>query len=493
MDETSRLELRRLASNDLYVMSKGVVAYPDINPDTHGRYIRFIQSEKKLRRLGLMPRGHLKTSVEIADCVRLPTQDVEDTRILIAAETSTLSVKILEETKTHWETNELLRSLFPEIAPSKFSGPGVTWRADMAKLPGARHKDPTWQAIGVGGAVIGGHFTRIKADDLIGYEAARSPAAMEAAIRWNDNIESLLVNQHTDIIDWTGTRWGRHDLYNNLMEKYGDEIAVFTREAIEHGIVIFPQLHTMEEYERIQRISPEVWFAQYCNNPQAAGTADLPVEAVRHYQFSLDGNYVEGFDASNKPFRWAISQLDRVVLCDPNSGSKQAPDEAAIVVTGTSPDNNIFVLESWSGRPSPSEFVDEIIARCARWRPRAVGIEKAGQQTTLHYFEQKRFTTGFFLPMPVPLQPKNRDKVQRIRANLEPAIRSGRLFILASQTQLRSQIAQFPDLILFDQIDALGYGPELWRKPLDTGTVERTRGNLRLLLARRGVSKRTGY
>jgi hypothetical protein len=43
--------------------------------------------------------------------------------------------------------------------------------------------------IGVGGAITGFHFTRIKGDDLIGIEAARSPAKMKEAIDWTDNIE----------------------------------------------------------------------------------------------------------------------------------------------------------------------------------------------------------------------------------------------------------------------------------------------------------------
>lgn len=491
LPESERLELKRLASEDLYVMTKGVLGYPDINPQTHGQYIRFIQSNKKKRRLGLMPRGHLKTTIEIADCVRLPTLDVENTRILISSETATLADKIVDEIKSHWQKSHALRGLFPEIAPTKFNGPGVTWSKSMAKLPGARHKDPTWQSIGVGGAVIGAHFTRIKADDLIGYEASKSPAVMEATIKWNDNIESLLVDQHTDIIDWTGTRWSRHDLYAHIMENYGDELAVYTREAIEHGQIIFPQLHTEEEYRRIQRISPEVWFAQYCNNPQATGQADLPAEAIRHFQFSVDGNYVEATDSANRSIRYAIQELDRTILCDPNSGSPTAPDEAAIVVTGMSPQGHVFVLETWSGRPSPSEFVDKIVDLSGRWRPRAVGIEKAGQQTTLHYFDEKRRTVSFHLPEPTPLKPGNRDKEKRIRENIEPIIRSARLFLLPTQSKLFEQISQFPDLLLFDLVDALGYGPELWRKPLDADTLGKTRRNLKMILTRR--HSRTGY
>lgn len=488
MSESDRKELAVLASNDLYIMAKGVLGYKDINEETHGRYIRFIQSHPKKRRLGLMPRAHLKTTIEVADCVRLPTLNVDHVRILIAAETATLSKKILDETTNHWESNGLLRSLYPAIAPTKFSGPGITWSSDMATLPrNSPHKDPTWQAIGVGGAVIGGHFTRIKADDLIGYEAARSRAKMEATISWNNNIESLLVDQHEDIIDWTGTRWGVNDLYHHIMEAYGTDLAVFSREAIENGKIIFPQLHTMEEYERIQRISPEVWFAQYCNNPKAAGKRDLPHEMIRTFRFSLDGNFVETAEGD----RWAIEQLDRVILCDPNSGQQTAPDEAAIVVTGTSPSNQVFTLDAWSGRPTVSGFVNMIVDKTARWRPRAIGIEQAGQQATLQLFEEKRDKVSFYLPMPEPLKHKNTEKEYRIRSRIEPLLRSGRLYLLPTQQQLRDQIADFPESLLFDQVDALAYGPDLWRKPLNKSTIQKTVRNMKMILSRR--HSRTGY
>lgn len=482
--------LKQLASRDLYVLAHGILGYADVGPDVHGGFCRFIQSSPKKRRLGLMPRSHLKSTLgTVADSIRLGLEDPDETRILIASETSTLSEKFLSEITGHFEKNPVLRSLCPEIIPRRFTGPGVQWSSSMATLErSSAHKEPTWQAIGVGGASVGSHFTRIKCDDLIGLEAMMSPALMARTIQWVDNIESLLVNHHRDIIDFIGTRWSKKDLYAHLMDGYGDALAVYTRRAIEGGQIIFPALHTWEEYERIQRINPAQWYAQYENNPLSGGNSDFPAESIQSYRFSHDEEEV--ITPSGK--KWKVEQLDRVLTADPNSGSLVAPDAAAITVQGVSPDDEVFVLAAWSGRVSPSAFVDEIYRLARRWNVRIVGIEKAGQQNTHHYFQLKIEREGYNVRIQ-PLNPAKRaqSKEDRVRAALEPLIRSHLLFLLPSQTTLRQQLTDFPDTILWDEVDALAYGPELWRKPEKKEAMERRGQNMRRILAMR--NRVTGY
>lgn len=485
--------LRDSAKNDLYVLAKGILGYQDINPATHGAYCRFIQSESKLRRLGLMPRGHLKTTIAtIADSVRLAIKDPDETRILIAGETSTTAEKFLSEIEGHFEKNKLLRFLFPELIPSRFSGPGVKWSSSMATLPrNTAYKEATWEAVGVGGAIVGGHFTRIKCDDLIGFEASQSPTVMTRAFNWADNLEALLIDLHQNIIDFSGTRWLINDLYAHLMQFYGERLAVFVREAIEDGQVIFPAKHSMEVYQTLQREKPLVWFSQYQNNPLAAGQTDFPIDGVQTYGFNIDGDIVLQL-GGGKTKTWKVEDLDRIVTADPNGGGQLAPDTAAIIASAISPDDEIIVLHAESGRYSPSHFVDRIFEVWDRWRPRVVGIEKAGQQTTKFYFDQKLEKEGIYIRVE-ELQPKNRNKVERIRKALEPVIRSRRLFLLPTQTVLRKAIGEFPASDPIDELDSLSYGtePGMWRKPFRQQDNEEKERTLKLIVNRR--SKRTGY
>lgn len=496
LPSSSKEHIREMAKNNLYFLSKGILNYPDVNPNTHLDLCTFAVAAPKLRRMMLMPRGHLKsTLLTIADSIRIVIQAPEFARILIASETVTQAISFLREIKGHWETNDMLRELFPELVPSRFAGQGVTWANNMAKLNRkSPEKEPHWMTVGVGGAVTGFHFTRIKCDDLIGLEASRSPAEMKSAKDWVDNIEPLVVDQNSSIIDFVGTRWGMNDLYHHVMESYGDTMQVFLREAIEDGKIIFPQKQNWERYKQLQERSPRVWYSQYCNNPIASGQQDFPIGLVRSYRFSVDGSEViftpPVGDQTGEEKRWKLSQLDRVISCDPNSGSPTAEDTAAIIVSGISPDDEVFVLHTWSDRKSPSEFVDKIFELAKFWRPRVIGIEKAGQQNTEHYFRLKMDKESEYFNV-VPTTPKNKAKEDRVRGRLEPVINSGRLYMLPSQTVLRGQIATHPDCLLFDEIDAFAYAAELWRRPVRQEDLETNRKVIKMLQRRR--SHRTGY
>lgn len=495
LSELQKEKLRTVAKNDLYILTKGILGYPDINPDTHGSFCRFIQSRDKLRKLGLMPRAHLKTTIgPIGDSIRVVLIDPDEARVLIPAESITLSEKILSEIRGHWEKKNLLTTLFEHLVPRRFSGPGVKWNNSQASINRATsYKDPSWSAIGVGGAIVGGHFTHINPDDLIGFEASRSPAKMGETIAWIGNIESLLIDQHVNTIHWYGTRWAKNDAYAYIMRVYGDALAVFAREAIEDGKIIFPQKHTWEEYNRLMLHQPAVWYAQYCNRPIATGKNDLPIELVRTYWFSTDGNSVIFYDDAGRKKRWLVEALDRVICSDPNSGSLTAPDTAALSVVGVSPDDEVFTLETWSGRVTPSAFVDQIFTLWRRWRPRVVGIEKAGQQNTQHYFEKKMEKEGTYVNIQ-PLSPRSKDKRYRIQSSLEPIVRSGRLYCLVTQKRLRGQIESFPDADedgLIDELDATAYFPELARRPWRTEDVEKNTEIIDLVSRRR--NHKTGY
>lgn len=483
--------LREEALCNLYFFAKGVLGFKDINKLFHARFCAFLQQEPRLRRLGLAPRGHLKSSIAVtAHSSQLALKNPADERILLISETSTLAKKSLAEIKGHFEHNKVLRSLFSELLPERFSGPGVVWRDDAAKLPANLWKDPTWQALGIGGAVVGSHFTRIKPDDIIGLEAIKSPAKMEEAKQYISNIEPLLDSPVSNIIDFTGTRWSRNDVYGKIIEDYGKSLGIFTQGPVvidaEGNERIFEAKYSWAEYERIQRINPAQWAAQFENNPLTTLNSDFPIESLRNFQFTEDGQGVQL--ESGK--RWQLDELDRCLTADPNSGSVTAPDCAAISVQGISPDREVVTLESWGKRCSPSDFVDKIFEKAKRWRVRVVGIEKAGQQNTLYYFEQKAEKEEYHVRVEA-LKPRGRAKEDRCRAALEPLIQSGLLHVLPSQRALRQQIAEFPDCLLWDELDALSYGPEIWRKGEKKEEIERRTGVVQKLLAMRSAV--TGY
>lgn len=490
LDSTTIAHLRRRAQKQLYFMAKGVMGYKDINMQTHGRFCQFVQDESNDRKLQLMPRGTLKSSIATeADSVRIAVDDPENARILIVNEILENSKDFLGTIRAQFEKNRFLQALFPELIHSRFSGPGIDWSGQSATLPrNTAYKEPTWMPLGIGGAATSKHFSRIKVDDMIGLKAKQSAADLKAAIAWNRNIESLAIDAHSTIIEWTGTRWGKNDAYQEIINRYGDDLAIFSRSMIEKGRIIFPEKYDWKFLRRIQDETPDIWASQYMNDPTSDVNLDFDYSNFRYFVFDNEGNVRFKYQGRNE--KWNRGDLDRVITVDPNAGGKKSPDEAAIVVTGQAPDENVFSLEVKSGRPSPTQLVQHIFDMCMKWRPRLIGIEQAGQQNTLHYFEEKMKKEQVYFNA-IPLKHGNRVKEERIRTAIEPLVASQRLYLLRSQEGLYNQLKNYPDVKNDDIVDALSYAVEHWRKPIKLEQQQKNARIVKQILARRNPT--TGY
>lgn len=486
--------LKDRARNDLYFMCKGVLNYMDVNPRTHGPMCRFMERSEAIRRLMLYPRGTLKSTVgTIGDSIRLSVKDPDHTRIGIFNEIEDNSIKFLKEIKAHWEQNEMLRFLFAELVPEKFSGPGSRWSVTEASLRrNSVYKEPTWSAFGISGSPTSQHFNRIKCDDIIGMEAKESPAAMRYANSFVDNLDPLLVRIGEDVIDFIGTRKLMFDTYDHLQKIYKGLIEVHHRPPIlDDGESVFPERLPLWLLHNIQETRPDFYAAEYANDPVGAGDRDFDIGKLRDFVFAQNGDVV--FRDGSEIQRWPLSSLEIVLTCDPNSGERTAADFCAIVVSGIAPDDRIFVLETWQGRVPPDEQVDKIFELAQRWRPSTVGIEQAGQQSTRFYFAKKEREEGKFFRT-VPLKPKNRDKPRRIRTALQPIINACRLHVKKSDDTLRRQVEFHPDLENDDMIDALSYGaePDMWRTPYQGKDLEED-DDVQSKLLHIGRRSRTGY
>lgn len=488
------LDIRQLFENDLYFACKGILGYDQLREETHRPLCDFIVYDDRLRKLVLMPRGHLKSTIcTIGRPIQRAVKNPNTYRGCIENENATKASAFLDEIKQHWMKNEVLRALYPELIPEKFSGPGSDWSQTSASLNrNSVYKESTWTILGAGGSGVGWHFNHIIPDDLIGEQHKNSPAEMERVKTWNRGQEALLDNQEKDEICWVGTRKTVEDLYADIIEIYGDELAVFIREPIEDGKPIFPLKFSMKTFERMMAKTPEEWAHDYMNNPIGKGGRDWAGLTIPKYRLADDGmTYIYRDPDTDELKTCHRSSLDIVITVDPNSGKPHSPDQAAVVVHGTTPDDETLVLATRVGRPSPDGLVNWVFDLCVRWRPRVVGIEEAGQQNTLFYFNKKcREESLFFFAL--PMKHKNQDKERRIRTALDTPFKNRRLFLGEDQLTLRSSIQYFPQLSahMWDEIDALSYGPELYRKGLRLEDENRRKATEAKILALRG---RTGY
>lgn len=523
-NQVDRIKLR--AKTDRYFLASGILGYRDVNPYTHGPMCRFIEDRTKRRRMGLAPRGHLKSTLwTITDSIGLSLEDPNETRILIINEIEDNAVGFLSEIKAHWESNDLLRELFPELIPERITGPGSRWSSAKACLHrSTSYKEWTYNAIGLGGAVTSRHFSHIKGDDLIGLEARESPATMKYAITYAKTLEPLLIDMDENFIDFIGTRWAIHDLYRAMLQAYGDDILYFSREDLERvprlplealrsfgfgnkrkdkpelsddeleSLIgteqpIFPRKFSLERLHRLSTIDPELYYAQFKNNPIADGIKDFVAEKLNWFDFDEMGSVVYR-DKHGRLQRWLRDQLDIVMVADPNSGSLTAPDLPAIVVAAQSPKSQVFVFDAWSKRVLPDAFVDRIFEMYQTWQPRVVGIEKAGMSSTAFYFKKKARELRVYINTQ-HVTPKNRDKSTKIRKALQPIVNTRAMYLRKEQSTLRHHFQFHPDLENDDEIEALAYCTELWRTPVSQQEQDEEDKAIQSIMKRR--SSLTGY
>lgn len=483
--------LRTRAQTNLFFLAKGILGYNQVEEGAHAALCAFLTREQRNRRLVLMPRGHLKTTLcTISDSIRLALCN-PNVRILIQNEVFDNASLMLQELQAHWEKGEMLRRLFPELVPERTVGPGSDWsRVACSINRSATFKESTWTASGSGGAPQSQHFGFLKVDDLIGEKHKNSTIEMQKAIGWVDAMPPLL-DRLDDQIDFYGTRKTIEDAYAHLEKTYGDDLAIFFREPIENGQPIFGKM-PLKELERIMVNTPDVWAYDYMNNPVGKGGLDWGQGILRNYSISADHQIITlQHHLTGETQRWDRRELDIVITVDPNSGKLMSPDKPAIVVHAVTPDDQIIVLEIWAKRVQPAALIDKIYELCLKWRPRVAGIEDAGQQTTLYYFEQKCMEQGQYWELK-PLKHKNKDKETRIRQSLDTPLKAKRIYVLPTMVELIAQIQLFPQLAIhnWDVIDALAYGPQLYRKGMRLDDIEAEEEAEKKVLEFRGL---TGY
>ncbi len=488
MNATQLAAIRTEALADLYFLAKGILGYDGCREHVVGSLAHFVRNEPRKVRLMLMPRGHLKTTIAtIADGVRIGCADAKNNNLLVVNEIHDNAVDIVSEILGHFENNELLRLLFPDIIPDKFSGPGVKWSATRGAslVPRAGKKDPSYLAAGINTAVTSKHFNHLKFDDLVGFEANRSPAVMKYAMDYVNNITPLTMGPDDTIIDFVGTRWNLNDLYAYIMELYGSQLAVFRRGMRENGVPIWPEKFTEAAIAQLMK-TPDVYYAQYDNDPLNSASTDFDTSKIGFWQQKAKSVV---YERDEQQVVTEIRDLNRIVCIDPNAGKKTSKDEVGLTVTGVDSNDARLCLEDASDRFLPDELVNRTLQLADKWNANIIGVEEAGQQNTEFYLRKEARKRGMFVRI-VPLKHGNKDKQSRILKSLQPLVADGAIYLHRSQTELLKQFVGFGSG-LDDRIDSFSYHTHLVRAPLAQSQREERRGAVERMLALR--SPTTGY
>lgn len=298
------VEFRLECERSLYAFAKGILRRDLLSPRLHGWFCASLQRNPPYRKLRLMPRGHLKSTIvsealpihmliqpdpENGENVYWPGISGADMRILLSGEKQDLMSAHLRWIENQWETNSLLRGLWPQRAWQIPRRDAKKWNENEMLIPRQNdYADPSIRVIGVGGAITGAHPNVLIKDDLISIEAANSPTVMQTAIEWHKSSRALLAPDEERGLEYIiGTRWAVSDLYSHIMQT-DPSVECMTRSIVEDGVPIWPEKISLKHVADLRKEYGSLFHLLYMNNAGDPELTDFSETDLRYYTIQGD-------------------------------------------------------------------------------------------------------------------------------------------------------------------------------------------------------------
>lgn len=445
------------------------------------------------RRLTLMPRGHLKSTVGTVLYVLWRIYRNPNIRILVGTNKLELSQAFIRELRQYLEDPELQERVWNKrphipgrLVPvmdsagrkrrAKQNGEEETETEDkkliwslsaIQVLRSEKLKEPTVLATSVGTRVVGQHYDLLIEDDIVDFDNVSTPQKITKVFDWAQDMESVIdpprevelgkVGSVTfkelvgDEILTHGTRYDDNDYYSYLLENAKNlKYKIFKRNIYKNGKdssagYIWSEKFTSEYVELLRaRATPRRWASQYLNEIVAADDLILDYEKVRFFRSS---------DVEKKDnivnLRIKDEKAKRVVkpylVVDVAGSTNKTADNTVITVGGVDENHDVFVLDTKIGKHTPSGIIDLIYEMCDKWNLSTVHIETVGVGVTLPYNLKERFRSK----RPLVINPiiSKGEKKARLELRLQPLLENGKLFLpdwLAVNESVQNEFMMFP-------------------------------------------------
>ena len=415
------------------------------SPPHQKEWHKLLDKDSK-RILLLAPRDHGKSTVVTYE---FPLHEIckdRNIRILIISKTNRQAMKYIQMIINELENNKALVEDFGQFKSD------TNWTANMIYVKRDKvMKDPTVEGIGVLGAITGGHFDLIVADDILDDENTKTQDRMETVKNWFLGTILQLCEPHTKVVV-VGTRKHYLDLYNHLLESSGWDRKVYK------AIIKYPDSY---EYIRdgedniidvkVEGKSEVLWQDRWdiktlLKDRNDSGTILFDREKQNDPSGMrgslLKKDWLNYYTEIPIEFRYVYQGVDLAISDSPDA------DFFVIATIGIDHHNNIYVLPFFRNRLGFPEQVTTVQQYFNMYRPIKVFVEKNAYQLAL----SQHLISTTDIPV-VPVQ-TTKDKVTRMIA-LSPYFQNGRIKIKESFHDFITEYLHFPKGEHDDMLDAL--------------------------------------
>ncbi len=364
------------------------------------------------RTLDLWSREHYKSTIityglNIQEILRNP-----DTSIGIFSHTRTIARSFLRRIKLTFETNDLLKALFPDILYEKPETQSPKWSEDEGILVKRSTvlQEMTVESWGlVDGMPTSKHFQILNYDDVVTRESVNTPDQL----RKIDDCFKLSLNLGTQdgkkrVI---GTIYHFNDQYIKMQQQVdidGKQMWKVRKHPCydETGKPVLLTEAQLEEKKIDQ--GPYVFATQMLLNPVADTLQEFKPEWLQYWQTLPEPIHLYG-------------------LCDPANSKKKGSDYTVIAVVGLDALGGYYLVDAVRGRMNLRErwmALKETIMMYPKIKK--VGYEKYAMQADREYFHQMMRAEGFnFIIEDLGGQLAKKERIRR----LVPIFASDRFYL----------------------------------------------------------------
>lgn len=499
---------------------------------TYPQLVHVPEEEKIYRRLMMIPRGHLKTTLTVAYVLwRLYRNP--NIRILVATATKDLSLQIVKQAKQlledetlgeevwnirpHVEGNMIpsmdrgqsyrrrraaREALIEDNANTESEDKKIVWRADAIQVVrDGVFKEPSLMATSTGSNITGMHFDLIIMDDIINDDTCATPEKMEKTMEWAGDVESILDPPRSVLMGKIsafplrefigdeqvviGTRYAKGDYYEYLQDnKEKLEYDIFYRNIYKNGKDDSDGYIWEEKFNRLyvdrlrKRLSTRRFGSQYLNTIITAEEQILDQGNLQYFSNAK----VEMIDRKARIFLEGDVGVDivPVLVVDPAISEKKTADYTVILVGGLDYNRNLYILDFFCGRVSPTILVEKLFELSDKWEVKMAHVEAVAYQKALIPMIKSKFNE--YKPISISEYLPKGDKKGRIETHLEPLFTNKKVYLsgwMANHSELQEEIYYFPAKNVHDDIlDAMTMLCELANPTRDKNKKKRRRGKI---------------
>lgn len=475
------------------------VTYPQVNDVAHQKLaFEGDEAAAHLRRLVLMPRGHLKSTVATILYVLWRIYRNPNIRILVACHKQDLAFGFIRALRMNFENPSLERiwnnrphitgSLIPKLqAKTRSRNFNIETDAEDRKviwnnvaLQVVRDivaPEPTVYAASVGASVTGQHYDLVIFDDLITFENVESESRKNRVEEWIQDIESVLNPPKATVIQGkdgftlseilggeqivTGTRYAVDDYYGQILENAeAMGFAVHSRNIYKNGVdesdgYLWHEKRTRVYFEGVKaRTSPRRFSSQYLNKVYEKDISLLNTGAIQvipdENVFTNNGKLCVRLPSGR------IEIINQITAVDPAFSTSKTSDDCAILVGGKLSDGRVIIVDAACDRMIAAEVVKTVEKYAEVYNSFRVYYEENGVGKLVPELFKGRLVSDRAIICYGHYEQRNKES--KIQGVLELPINSGKLLVcqrVRNNEYLWKQVANYPAVRHDDFLDGL--------------------------------------